>query len=112
MELTIFAKKRQSNDGRTFFTYLTTLRKKDGTDMKVQVKFRQDCGQPKGENCPCIINVTKANANLAEEKYEVSEVNPETGEVKIETRKTFKLWVSDWTPGREYVDTSLDDFGD
>ena len=41
MELTIFAKKRQSNDGRPFFTYLSTLTRKDGEEIKVQVKFRQ-----------------------------------------------------------------------
>ena len=83
-----------------------------GEEMKVQVKFRQDCGQPKGENCPCIIIVPKTAANLAENKFETSEVSPETGEVKIETRKNYVLWVSEWKPGREYVDTSLDDFED
>lgn len=112
MELTIFAKKRQSNDGRTFFTYLTTLHKRSGEEMKVQVKFRQDCGQPKGENCPCIIFVPKSAANLAENKFETSEVSPDTGEVKIETRKNYTLWVSEWKPGGEYVDTSLDEFED
>lgn len=112
MELTIYAKKRTTNDGRPFYSYLTTLHKKDGSEMKVQVKFRQDCGNPKGENCPVNIIVPKTGANLAEEKYEATETNPETGEIKIETRHNWKLWVSEWKPGSEYRDTSLDEFED
>lgn len=112
MEITIYAKKRQSNDGRTFYTYLSTLHKKDGAEMKVQVKFRQECGNPKGENCPMNIIVPKAAANLAEEKYEATETNPDTGEIKIETRKNYKLWVSEWKEGKPYVDTSLDEYED
>lgn len=112
MELTIYAKKRTSTDGRPFFSYLTTIHKKDGTDMKVQVKFREACGQPKGDDCPCNIIVNKADANLAEERYEITETNPETGEIHIENRIGYKLWVSDWREGGEYRDTSLDEFED
>ena len=112
MELTIFAKKRQSNDGRPFFTYLSTLTRKDGEEIKVQVKFRQDCGNPKGELCPMNIIVNKADANLSESRYESTTTNPDTGEIVIETRKSPVLWVSKWSKGSEYVDKSLDDFSD
>ena len=33
MEITIFAKKRLTKEGKPFFSFLSTLKKKDGTDL-------------------------------------------------------------------------------
>ena len=103
MELTIYAKKRQTNEGKTFYTYLSTLTRKDGSELKVSVKFREDCGNPKADQCPMNIIVSKENANLSAKDYGVNE---ETGEVLT----SHTLWVSAWEKGSEYVDHSLDDF--
>ena len=104
MNLTIFAKKRTSSEGKTFYTYLTTLRKKDGEELRCTVKFRQDCGNPKGEDCPMNIIVPKSGANLSVERY----TDDETGELLEAAR----LWVSEWKKGEAYVDHSLDEFED
>lgn len=105
MNLTIYAKKRTTQDGgKTFYTYLTTLRKKDGEELRCAVKFRQECGNPKGEDCPMNIIVPKSGANLSVERY----TDEETGELLEAAR----LWVSEWKKGEAYVDHSLDDFED
>ena len=104
MNLTIFAKKRTSSEGKTFYTYLTTLTKKSGEELRCAVKFRQDCGSPRGEECPMNIIVPKAGANLSVEKY----TDEETGELLESAR----LWVNEWKKGEAYVDHSLDEFED
>ena len=101
-QLTIFAKRAQSNDGRTFYKYLTTLTRKDGAEEKVEVKFTEDAGNPKPENCPCNIIVDRADCNMVARDY----VDPKTGECKIAKR----IWVSAYTNGPEYVDHSMDDY--
>lgn len=102
MQITIFAKKRQTKEGKSFFTYLSTLTKRNGEEVPIQVKFREDAGQPKGENCPCNIIVEKADANLTRRTYTDSET--------AEIRESNVLWVSAWKPGDAYVDHSLDDY--
>ena len=104
MEITIFAKKRNTKDGKTFYQYLTTLERKDGTTETVRVAFRNiDSNEmPKPESCPRNIKCDKGDVNLARTKY----TDNETGEVR--ERKT--LWVSKWESGSQYVDTSLDDY--
>lgn len=102
MEITIFAKKRKTQDGRSFYSYITTLPKKDGTTMTCTVKFRDDAGEPKPENCPMNIEVEKKSCNLSGRSY----TREDTGEVGM----SFTLWVNKWKPGSEYVDHSLDDF--
>lgn len=104
MQATIFAKKMQSKDGRNFNRYLTKLTKKDGTEITVNVKFREECGEPK--NCPCNIKFDKSDANYNEkiQKY----ADAETGECKETVSKT--LWISSWEYGDAYVDTSMDEF--
>lgn len=105
MELTIFAKKRNTKDGKkVFYNYITTLTRKDGTTLTTAVKFRQDCGQPKGEDCPMVIRVNKSDANLVTVEYP----DPDTGEA-LESKR---LWVSKWEFIGAYVDTSLDEFAD
>lgn len=111
MKLNIFVKKGKSKDGRVFPIYLSTLTKKDGTEIKVSVKFRQDAKQPELADCPCVIEFDKKNANLTIKEIKDSETgeflyDEATGEVK--TSKT--LWVSAWKMVGPYVDHSLDDF--
>lgn len=102
MELSIFAKKRNTKEGKIFYSYLTTMTKKDGTELTVSVKFRDECGAPKPESCPVNIVVEKNDANLASKDF----TNEESGE----TGKLYTLWVSNWAEGSPYVDHSLDDF--
>ena len=102
MEITIFAKKRTTSDGKPFYGYLSKLTRKDGTKQTVSVKFRDECGNPKPEKCPMNIQFNKGAANLATKEF----VLEDTGEVGT----SFTLWVSAWEPGTPYVDTSLDDF--
>ena len=102
MEITIFAKKRTSNDGKTFYSYLTTLIRKDGSDQTVSVRFREEAGKPKPENCPMNIVIDKGDANISKKKY----VREDTGEEAF----SYNLWVTAWKEGTPYVDTSLDEF--
>ena len=102
MEITIYAKKRTSSDGKSFFSYLSTLTRKDGTKQTVSVKFRDDCGNPKPENCPMNIKFEKGNANMTTKEF----VRDDTGEVGT----SYTLWVSAWEHGTQFVDHSLDDF--
>ena len=104
MEISIFAKKRQSKDGRTFYVYLSTLTKKDGSELPCSVKFNKDITPPKPEDCPCNIIVDKEHCNLSHKNI----LNPETGYVM----ETHTLWVNQYAAGSEYVDHSMDDFED
>lgn len=100
MEITVFAKKKQTKQGKTFFTYLTTLKKKDGTEDKMEVKFRDECGVP--EKFPVNIIVNKDQCNISK-KMKNREDTGEIFEVKT-------LWITAWSAGSEYVDTSLDEY--
>ena len=88
MEITIYAKKRHSKEGKMFYNYLSTLTRKDGTKQSVTVKFRDECGNPRPENCPM---------NIRFERDGVSGIS-------------YTLWISKWEQIGEYVDHSLDDF--
>ena len=107
IKLAIFAKKRQTLDEdtkqiRTFYTYLTTLvNRSTGEVLPVQVKFREKCGAPDPDKCPCFILVDKTNANLSWDTY--------TNDEGIELQSA-KMWVTTWEHAGEYVDHSLDDF--
>lgn len=102
MEITIYAKKRTTAEGKSFFSYLSTLTRKDGTKQTVAVKFRDECGNPKPENCPMNVKFNKGDANMATREF----VREDTGEVGT----SYTLWVSAWEPGTPFVDHSLDDF--
>lgn len=105
MEITLFAKRRTTKDGKTFFQYLTTMTKRDGTTETVRVAFRDADGEnkpPKADSCPRNIVFDKDNANMATNKY----TDPNTGELR--DRKT--LWLTKWEQGSEYVDHSMDDY--
>lgn len=101
-EITIFSKRRQTAEGRVFYTYITTLPKKDGSTQTMGVKFRDECGAPKPEKCPMNIVVEREHMNISQKSY----TDNESGEIGI----SYTLWVSAWTEGTKYVDHSLDDF--
>ena len=102
MQITVYAKKRQTQEGKNFFSYITKLTKKDGTEVTTSVKFREDCGQPKGDQCPCNIIVEKGDCNFSTKTI----VDEETGEAL----QSNTLWVNNWRMGDEFVDHSMDDF--
>lgn len=102
MEITVFAKKRKTSDGKSFFGYISTLTRKDGESITVSVKFRDDCGAPKPEKCPVNIEFDKKHANLSSREY----IREDSGEIAT----SYTLWVNEWKQGAEYVDKSLDDF--
>lgn len=108
MKVLVFGKKRQTKDGKTFTAYVTKMEKRDGSELTAGVKFREECGAPKLEECPCYIEVAKSDANLATRTAEVTTAD---GEIKDVTQYT--LWVSKWVKSNDvYVDHSLDDFED
>lgn len=104
MIITVFAKKGQTKEGKIFYNYLARLKKKDGTELPVRVKFREECGNPKSDKCPCNIIVQRENMNLSSREY----IKEDTGEVIT----SHELWVSAWDNGPEYVDHSMDDIAD
>lgn len=101
MEITIFAKKRTSSDGRSFYSYLATLPRKDGTDQTMTVRFREECGSPDPKSCPMNIKVDRDDANVSKRSYTNANGDQSVG---------YTLWVSAWAEGAPYVDLSLDEF--
>lgn len=102
MEIAIYAKKRTTAEGKTFYSYLSTLTRKDGGKQTVSVKFRDDAGNPKPENCPMNIKFNKSSANLATNEF----IREDTGEIGT----SYTLWISGWEQGAPFVDHSLDDY--
>lgn len=102
MEITIYAKKRNASEGKTFYSYLSVLTRKDGTKHTVSVKFRDEAWNPKPEKCPMNIKFDKGNANMATKEF----ISKDTGDVTT----FYTLWVSEWEPGTPFVDNSLDDY--
>lgn len=107
MKLAIFSKKRQTTDSetgkaRTFYTYLTTLvNKVSGEPLTVQVKFREACGAPDPDLCPCFIEVPQGKANLSWDKY----TNDDGEEMEAA-----RMWITEWERAGDYVDHSLDEY--
>ena len=107
MKLAIFSKKRtttpdEKGNTRPFWTYLTTLvNKTSGEPLTVQVKFREVCGAPEPESCPCFIEVPTGKCNLSWEKYTSDEG---------EELEAAKMWITEWERVGDYVDHSLDNF--
>lgn len=101
MELTVFAKKRTTTEGKRFYTYLTQLtRKEDGERVTVQVKFPEGLA-PKADDCPLNITVDKEKANL-----DIKKLETENGEIISRT-----LWIKEYTISKNpFEDTSLDDY--
>lgn len=102
MELSIFAKKRQTREGKSYNIYVARMPKKNGEVIPVRVKFREEAGVPRAESCPMNIIINKEDCNMAKTEY----VREDTGEVGT----SYTLWVTKWQKGSDYVDTSLDEF--
>lgn len=101
-EITIYSKKKQTKDGsRSFYSYYGRIRKKNGEELPVEVKFRESCTKPDGARCPMNILIDKDGASLSKKDI----VLAETGECKT----VYKLWLSAWQPGGVYEDHSMDD---
>lgn len=102
MEITIYAKKRQTRDGKkSFYSYLTTLKKKDGSPCTCSVKFAIPAENPDPLACPMNICIRKEDCNMVVEPY----TNKDG-----ETKDSFRLWIKNYTPGSAYVDHSMDEF--
>lgn len=102
MEITVYAKKFTGEGNKTFYCYLSSLPRKDGTKQTIAVKFRDVCGAPKPEKCPMNIVIDKKNANVVTKQFE----REDTGEVGT----SYTMWVSAWKEGKPFVDTSFDEF--
>lgn len=111
MKINIFGKSIEYQ-GKKFPAYTGRLIKKDGTELTVTVKFRQECGGPDLKDCPCQIEFPRQSANLVIKTLRDPEGQPlyneETGELK--TSKT--LWIAQWRMVGPYIDHSLDEFED
>lgn len=102
MKLAIFAKKRTSQDGRKFVSYLTTLTDREtGESITASVKFREDCGSPDAGSCPSIIEVPKGQCNINAKRYTNSQGEEGIG---------YTLWISEWKYLGAYEDHSMDRF--
>lgn len=113
MKLNVFPKKGKSQDGREFPIFLSTLYKKDGTELKVSIKFRQDAPQLDAKKCPCVIDVDKKTASLAVKPiFDQSTGDPVVDEKTGDVKYSKTLWVSSWEYIGPYEDHSLDEFED
>lgn len=102
MELTIFCKTMKKKDGGTYPRYISRLTKKNGEEVSFAVKFEQEAGQPKPENCPCIISVEKEDASYSEKKK-----TRDNGSTVIQREMFIKKWSK---TDKEWVDNSMDAF--
>ena len=109
MKVTIFAQKKETKEGKKFYTYLAKINKKDGSVDTLEAKFREECGAPDPKKCPLIIEVDKSSgSNISEKKEKYTD---EVGEEKEVTRRRF--WIAAWSESDEkYFDTSLDEYED
>lgn len=96
--ITVFAKTRKTEEGRSFTSYNGRLTKKNGEVVSVGVKFKSPCEGPKKEDCPCNILFEKQDANLAQRYDEDTE------------RVYNTLWIAKYILGPAYEDHSLDEF--
>lgn len=104
MKTTVFAKKVKTNDGKSFFTFVTSLEKKDGSKQYMNVMYSGDDKNKKfdSEDCPVVIKFDRNNANISTTTYTTKDG---------EERKRYTLWLKDYTVSEEkFVDHSLDEF--
>lgn len=109
MEFAVFASHITTN-GKDFYRYTTRLKKKDGGEQTVTVKFRRTCALPAGNECPMNIVVDRKDMNLAVKEDHDTDTDPNTGEITVVTKIRHTLWINAWKPGTPYVDHSLDDY--
>lgn len=104
MKTTVFAKKVKTNDGKSFFTFVTSLPKKDGTSqyMKVMYSGKDKNKSFDSDSCPVVIEFDRKNANISTTIYTTKEGDK---------RNCYTLWIQDYKVSDEkFVDHSLDDF--
>lgn len=101
MKITVFAKERKGKDNNSFLSYLSKLTKNTGEEVTVQLKFSEECGRIKKENCPCIIEVDTSDCSYSERKV-----------VKDDKEIINRvLWINKYTKTDEvFVDTSASCF--
>lgn len=103
MKITVYGKKKTASDGKSFAAFIARLTRKDGSTLSASVKFRDECGQPKLDECPINIEFDKKDANLSDRIY----IREDTGEEAT----SYTLWISAWQRSKDiFVDHSLDDF--
>ena len=110
MEITIYAKKRTTSDGKTFYNYLSKLTNKAGEEIPISVHFRMSAGLPNPDACPCIISFEKSDANLSKKTRSYAKTDVVTGDVEEGVFTDKQLWISDWEMVGQAEDHSLDDF--
>ena len=103
LETVIFAKKRVTKEGKTFYVYLTRLEKKNGEIISANVKFADTANTPQPEDCPMNIILERGDCNMSARKY----TRPDTGEIVV----TNTLWVKRWKKSENaFEDHSMDEF--
>lgn len=101
MKVTVFQRVMHTHEGKAFNTYCARLKRKDGTEQYVNVKFKQNLTVP--TDFPAILTIEKTDANLSRKEY----TDKDSGDVGYR----YTLWVSNYTAtGEKFVDHSLDDF--
>jgi len=113
MELTVFAKKRTSKDGKVFFNFITRItNKRTGEVETMSVRFRDPCPVPNAALCPQNIVVNREDCNISTKSITRKGKDEETGEDVARDVTTKTLWVTAWEHGSAYVDHSMDDYFD
>lgn len=111
MKINVFGKSIEYQ-GKKFPAYTGRLTNKDGTELTVTVKFRQECGGPDLKDCPCQIEFPRQSANLVVKDLKDPEGMPLINEATGEVKKSKTLWIAAWEMVGPYIDHSLDDFED
>lgn len=113
MELTVFAKKRTTKEGKVFFNFMARIpNKRTGEEELLALRFRDPCPVPNAATCPMNIVVDKADCNVAMRKITRKITDKDTGEVTEKENINKTLWINAWEPGEAYVDHSTDDYFD
>lgn len=112
MKITIYAKKRTTSEGKTFYNYLSKLTKKNGEELPITVHFKMSAGMPDPNACPCVIEFSKKDANLSKKERAYAKTDVVTGEVTEGIHIDNQLWLSNWNMIGEAEDHSLDEFDD
>lgn len=102
MEITVFASKRTTKEGKPYSVFTSRLlNKRTGETFGVRVKFRDGSPMLRGDQCPCNIILQPGDSSLSPKKYEKDGVE----------RTSYTLWLSGWRMSpNAFVDHSMDDF--